>query len=330
MKLSKIFILLLSLTLVLSALSACNGDKQDGEDSANVYYTVTFNSNGGTAIEPKLVQHGGYVDEPPTPEKDGFIFDGWYDGARKWAFSFSVDKDMTLTAHWVSSENMFAHTPTGDGETTVITKLKQNAEDIRIPTVIGGYRVTAIADSVFANLSSENVYKIVLPESVTTVGNESFYNCADIEIVVEGTLSSVGEKAFYGCNALTSVTLGGGIETIALEAFASSGLTSITLPESVRMIDENAFENCASLKTVFAYDSIETIGDSAFFEAGIVTVYFYGTDENIINILDTKTEPQNESFSEAKIYLYSETEPAEETEFKGFFYFDDNGKTRIW
>ena len=329
LKINKFLICILSLALALSMLAACDKNTVDGEETADVYYTVTFNSNGGTHVEPKKVKKNDTVDEPPTPERDGYIFDGWYHGNRHWLFSFGVTEDMTLEAHWLSPENMFDHTPSEDGETTVITKLKRKTDEIRLPEIMGGYHVTGIGDEVFSNISSEEVSKIIVPESITYIGERAFCNSADVEIVVEGELSYVGEKAFYGCNGLTSVTLGD-VDIIAPEAFASSGITSIGLPETVKSIDENAFDNCRALKTVFMHDSIESIGDSAFYDTGIVTVFFFGTDKTVSELLEDRTYNRNDAIIDAKIYLYSEVAPTDETEFDGFFYFDENEKTRIW
>ena len=329
MKIGRFLISLLSLTLVLSMLCACNNDKTDSEETADTYYTVTFNSNGGTPIEPKKVKKNAQLDEPPTPEREGYIFEGWYNKNQQWVFSFGITEDMTLDARWLSPESLFDHTPSEDGETTVITNLKRKTEEIRLPTVMGGYHVTGIGEEVFANISGEEVYKIILPESITHIEEKAFYNCTDVEISVEGELSYIGEKAFYGCNLLTSVKLGA-IEAIAPEAFTSSGLVSISLPDSVKLIDENAFDNCLSLKTVFMHDSIESIGDSAFYDTGIVTVFFFGSDETVYELIENRTENRNNAIKDAKIYIYSEASPTEETEFDGFFYFDENGKTRIW
>lgn len=330
MKIRRSLICLLSLLLVLSFFTACNKDGNDTEGSADVFYTVRFNSNGGTPVEDKLVKQGGSVDEPPIPVRDGFVFDGWYDGNRQWSFSFSVDKDMTLTAKWVSSESMFEHTPAEDGKTTVITKLKKEAEEIRLPTVVGGYRVVAIGDRVFSSLNAETVFRVVVPESITSVGEEAFFNSAGVEIIIEGELSFVGEKAFHGCDGLKTVKLGGGIANIGFEAFASSGLESIDLPESLKTVDESAFDNCTSLETVFIRDSIEMIGDSAFFDTAVEVIFFYGTDDTVNDTLINKIKTRNDVLKDARIYLYSETEPTVETEFDGFFYFDKNGSTRIW
>jgi hypothetical protein len=141
--------------------TACSGSEGDSTDA--VYYTVTFNSNGGTFIEQKQAQAGKTVGEPRTPEKEGFIFDGWYYENRLWSFEFSrVEEDITLEAKWLSPENVFEHEPSGDGETTTITGIKMKASYLTVPGAIGGYTVTAIADGVFKNISEEEVTEIII------------------------------------------------------------------------------------------------------------------------------------------------------------------------
>ena len=68
-------------------------------------YTVTFDSQGGSKIPEKIVDENENLDEKQLeiPEKDGFIFEGWYKEANcinPWNFEDSVTKDITLYAKW--------------------------------------------------------------------------------------------------------------------------------------------------------------------------------------------------------------------------------------
>ena len=65
--------------------------------------TVTFDTQGGSAVERQVVVKGDKVKEPPIPTKEcECVFDGWYVGDEKWSFiGYSVTEDMTLTAKWV-------------------------------------------------------------------------------------------------------------------------------------------------------------------------------------------------------------------------------------
>lgn len=65
-------------------------------------FTVTFDSNGGSAVDSQSVTMDGLATEPTNPTKDGYQFDYWYYDSEETAFDFStqVTMDMTLTAHW--------------------------------------------------------------------------------------------------------------------------------------------------------------------------------------------------------------------------------------
>ena len=94
--------LALSLVLVLT-LGSCNEpipDANDGGDNPT-FYTVTFDSAGGTAVSAQTVESGKKATEPATPTKEGHNFLGWYLGDEEWSFvGYVVTDNMTLTAKW--------------------------------------------------------------------------------------------------------------------------------------------------------------------------------------------------------------------------------------
>src|SRR5690554_4272702 len=69
-------------------------------------FTITFDTDGGTAIEVIKVKKGQLAQAPKDPEKDGYIFDGWYlskDFAEANYFDFDikvVNENITLYAKW--------------------------------------------------------------------------------------------------------------------------------------------------------------------------------------------------------------------------------------
>lgn len=65
-----------------------------------VEHTVSFDSAGGSYVEPQTVPHEGYAYRPVDPTMDGMIFNGWYFEGTEWDFSQPVVMDMVLIAHW--------------------------------------------------------------------------------------------------------------------------------------------------------------------------------------------------------------------------------------
>ena len=67
------------------------------------YYTVTFDTDGGTEIAAQSVQAGDTAYRPADPAKDGYTFAGWYadkEYSAEFIFSEPVNKAMTVYAKW--------------------------------------------------------------------------------------------------------------------------------------------------------------------------------------------------------------------------------------
>ena len=70
-------------------------------------YTVTFDSQGGSAVDSQTVERGGLVTEPTDPTRDVYTFGGWYkelECTNAWDFDTdTVTSDVTLYAQWTTS-----------------------------------------------------------------------------------------------------------------------------------------------------------------------------------------------------------------------------------
>jgi uncharacterized repeat protein (TIGR02543 family) len=71
-------------------------------------HTVTFNSQGGSAVASMTnVPEGAFITLPDSPERSGFVFDGWYrEPSYTSAWNFATDTvtaDITLYAKWFST-----------------------------------------------------------------------------------------------------------------------------------------------------------------------------------------------------------------------------------
>jgi uncharacterized repeat protein (TIGR02543 family) len=71
-------------------------------------YTVTFDSQGGSAVASQTVAHGGKVTEPTAPTRTSYTFGGWYKESgctNAWDFDTdTVTSDVTLYAKWMSGD----------------------------------------------------------------------------------------------------------------------------------------------------------------------------------------------------------------------------------
>ena len=102
----------------------------------------------------------------------------------------------------------------------------------------------------------------VIPNSVTTIDNSAFQNCAITSVTIPNSVTTIGNSAFQYC-AITSVIIPNSVTEIGYSVFKYSAITSVTIPNSVTSIGTSAFENCA-LTSVTIPNSVITIGDEAF------------------------------------------------------------------
>ena len=64
------------------------------------YYTVTFDSNGGSAVTAQSIEAGQNATKPADPTKDGFDFKGWTLNGSAYDFNTAVNSNITLVAAW--------------------------------------------------------------------------------------------------------------------------------------------------------------------------------------------------------------------------------------
>ena len=124
--------------------------------------------------------------------------------------------------------------------------------------------VTNIGDYAFSGCSS--LSSVVIPDRVTSIGDCAFENCSSLtDIVIPDGVTSIGDCAFEGCRSLTDIVIPDGVTSIGDCAFEGCrSLTDIVIPDGVTSIGDCAFENCFSLTGIVIPDSVTGIGKFAF------------------------------------------------------------------
>jgi uncharacterized repeat protein (TIGR02543 family) len=98
-----------SLLIVISfTLYACGGN--ENPPIPGNQFTITFNSNGGTSINPISKTEGSILSKPNDPTKDDYNFDGWFlDSQLQTAVNWpiTVSSDLSLYAKWSNTVEYF-------------------------------------------------------------------------------------------------------------------------------------------------------------------------------------------------------------------------------
>ena len=162
-------------------------------------------------------------------------------------------------------------------------------EEAVIPASYKDVPVTEIGNDAFKNTA---VQSVVIPDSVTKIGNWAFYGCGSLsQIVIPASVKEIGEYAFDS-TGLASITVPGTVEKIGVSAFGScKSLLEATVSEGIKELPERMFTMCESLDTVSLPKTLTLIGREAFYQTAIPG----------ISIPETVTEIGDYAFAGSKL-----------------------------
>ena len=123
-------------------------------------------------------------------------------------------------------------------------------------------------------LNGSEVINLVIPNSITSIGESAFIGCKDItSITIPISVTSIGNHAFSGCTGLTNVTIPNSITSVSNYAFAyCTNLSSVKFPKTLKSIGEYAFSGCSGLTNTTIPNSVTTIGNNAFSHSGLINI----------------------------------------------------------
>jgi uncharacterized repeat protein (TIGR02543 family) len=231
-----------------------------GNDNDLESFTISFDSDGGSEVEPITVLDGGYAKAPTPPTKENYDFLGWYIGDTEYTFGVAVVRDLKLTAKWTPKE--YELTFDSDNGEGVFTLISTWGEDFTVPlpkrdgyNFDGWYKGDERFD--FDSIS-ENVS--LKARWISNSGGLEFTLSED-----EKSYTVTGCGDFKGDDLIIpSHNEGKPVIAIADNAFYDTSIVSVRIPGTVKKVGFMAFAKCTSLKELTIDDGTDPI-DSSFY-----------------------------------------------------------------
>lgn len=194
------------------------------------FYTITFDSQGGSAISPNPVNvsHGFKLTRPTDPTKSGYDFGGWYKESsctNAYDFNDGVINSFTLYAKWTGSELDFS-------DRTITKAYSPNAQTFNVYAATGGsgnytYEKTSGSENITVSSAgvvtipagtTADTYSITIKATDTNTGSNKSANYTIVinKLVAEITCSNkTYNKSQQNIASCSGGTVGNNLQTNA-------------------------------------------------------------------------------------------------------------------
>ncbi|MBQ7066730.1 MAG: leucine-rich repeat protein [Lachnospiraceae bacterium] len=266
----------------------------------------------GTETEDAETEESEVSDIEATPEKStddvisGGGEEGIYAGVSETDLASTVITDTALLKGYakciLSDENKYATMTVGQvqsytGEIDLsdytaassVRSLKGAGLAVKATSFNFG-KCTNVTEVPAEEFIASQMTSVTLPDSITTIGNQAFYNCANLAMITSGNnvntlpsnLKTVGTNAFEKCVALTTIIIPDTVDKNSIQHATSifancTGLQSVTIGASIANIPDSAFLNSGAngmIVTINSGSKLEKVGQKAFSGTKITTIDF--------------------------------------------------------
>lgn len=262
-----------------------------------------------TAIGDNAFDGGDYVEEVMLPKRLSYIGAEAFSGCaniEKLSYKGTTNlwKSIEKNESWLGVSEIYevyciddilslysqglAYALSNNGQSYSVSGIGTCADaDLIIPRTYLGLPVTGSSFNAF--YENQHITSLILPNTMTSIGNSSFQRCSSLtNVFIPDSVKSIGNQSFSGCSSILSITIPNSVTTLDYGAFSNCTLlTSVTLGDSVTSIGDYAFSRCISLTSIVISDSVTNISGDAFYNCKSLTdVYYTGGEAqwNSINI----------------------------------------------
>ena len=227
-----------------------------------ITYTVSFNTNGGSAIEAQTVQKGNMAEAPENPTKEKYGFTGWYEDKQlTHLFDFSntpITSNKTLYAGW-----QIHYAKLNDTYYDTYGEIKEALTALPVTSEITVTFYSAPATEI-GNYSTQGSMIYAAQESKAERVNFIIHEDANI------AFGANNEVAFAGCTKFVSIDLRG-VKSATTLRYMFKGCTNL---QSVTFADDFDTSNIQNMEQVFSgCSSLTEVDISSFNTSSVQTTH---------------------------------------------------------
>ena len=195
-------------------------------------------------------------------------------------YTFDCDKAIgNITISWKANTKAYYIS-------SISVEYTPDAYDIQVDGIYYNVNATDLTCNVAKKVDDPYFGEIIIPKTinykskelkVTGIESFAFYKCAGLtSVVIPNSVTYIGDHAFNGCSELEKIEIN--CPTIS-DCFNSiSSIEEIIIGDSVTSIEDCAFSGCSGLTSLTMGSSITSIGDDAFYDClEIESIYLMAT-----------------------------------------------------
>ena len=201
-------------------------------------YTITFNTNGGSAVDPITQDYDTAITVPANPTRVGYTFNGWSQAVP----ANMPAENVTLTAQWTINQYTITFNSNGGSAVDSITQDYDTAVTAPAEPTRVGYTFNGWSQSVPSNMPADNIMIEAYWLKETTQIDDT------LNIEVEGLLESIPAEMIENKE----------IEVILIVEILNDGEAN---PEDIQMIHEMMKRN-ESIRTINIKIILKSQGES--------------------------------------------------------------------
>ena len=274
---------------------------QGASNSNHEYYDNSMSFVRGCA-SGATVHDGLYCDEGATQTIDEYLAENGLLGETSETPEEPQEPVGEATASLTYERYEEGYAVTGVGDETVVV-IPSEYEGLPVVAIRRQYGTGAFARSAMTS--------VVIPDSITEIGNNSFYNCTQLTSVQIGSgsaLASIGRNAFSGCRTLAEMYIPASVTSIGDSAFNNCGAVNFTvadgnaayrsenghlieratntllragqsgvIPEGVQIVADRAFSRSVSVTELYIPSSVTEIGNYIAANVTLSSIHYAGT-----------------------------------------------------